>query len=148
MKAKITWQEGMAFDAELDGHHIMIDADPEVGGRGKGPKPKGLTLVSLAGCTGMDVISILRKMKLDVEGFEVETDAVVADEHPRKIESIVVRYVFKGENLPPDKLIKAVSLSEERYCGVSATLRPSVRIRSEIVLNGKKLDSPSPAEPD
>jgi putative redox protein len=148
MKAKITWQEGMAFDAELDGHHIMIDADQEVGGQNRGPKPKGLTLVSLAGCTGMDVISILKKMRLEVEAFEVETEAVLVEEHPRRFKSIVVRYVFKGKNLPPDKLWKAVRLSEDRYCGVSASLKPRVDIRSEINLNGEKLDPAPAAEPD
>jgi putative redox protein len=141
MKSKITWQEGMAFEAELDGFKLMIDADKSVGGQGRGPKPKGLTLVSLAGCTGMDVISILRKMKVDVEGFEVQTEGVVADEHPRKFTEITLRYLFTGKDLPHEKLKKAINLSREKYCGVSATLAPTVRINTEILVNGEKIES-------
>lgn len=140
MKAKVVWQNEMAFESHLDGYQFMIDADKSVGGQGRGPKPKDLTLVSLIGCTGMDVISILKKMRLDVEEFQVEGDALMAEEHPKKFNGIVIRYVFKGENLPHEKLWKAVSLSEERYCGVTATLKPAVSIRSEVYLNGEKIE--------
>ena len=141
MKSKVTWQEGMAFEAELDGFKLMIDADKSVGGLEKGPKPKGLTLVSLAGCTGMDVISILKKMKVDIRDFEIETEAALADEHPRKFTEITLRYLFTGKDLPHEKLKKAINLSQEKYCGVSATLAPSVRINTEILVNGQKIES-------
>jgi len=140
METKVVWQEGLAFEAQLDGHTFYIDAAPESGGKNKGPKPKGLTLVSLAGCTGMDVISILKKMKVAVDYFEVKTDAVVSNEHPQKFESILVQFIFKGDDLPVDKIQKAVSLSEEKYCGVSATLKPTVLIDSQIIINGQAID--------
>jgi len=139
MKAKISWKSGMAFEAELNGFKFLIDADKSVGGNDLGPRPKGLTLISLAGCTGMDVISILKKMRVDVDSFEVSTNAVLTEEHPKKITDITVTYKLSGKNIPAEKVKKSVALSEERYCGVSATLKPGVNITSEIILNGEKL---------
>ena len=138
--AKVVWQKGMAFEAHLDGFQFFIDADVEVGGENKGPKPKGLTMISLAGCTGMDVISILKKMRVNVDHFAVTTDSEIADDHPMKFDKIVIKYMLEGKDLPPDKVKKAVSLSEERYCGVTATLQPQVKITNEIFINGEKLD--------
>jgi putative redox protein len=137
LKTSIDWLEGMAFKTLLDGHELVIDAAPEAGGNDRGPRPKALTLVSLAGCTAMDVISILGKMRVKVERFRVATQALMADEHPRKFLEILVRYEFAGAGINPDSLRKAVSLSEEKYCGVRATLSPAVAIRHEILLNGE-----------
>ncbi len=137
MNTRITWKEGMAFDAELDGFTIAMDADPAVGGQGRGPKPKGLTLVSLGGCTAMDVISILRKMKQDVTGLEIEVDSVLAGEHPKKFDLITVRYQLTGNELDAGRVKRAVQLSNTRYCGVNASLAPGVEIRSEIFINGE-----------
>jgi putative redox protein len=139
LEAKIEWQEGLAFRADLDGHEFIIDGTAEAGGRDLGPRPKGLTLVSLAGCTAMDVISILGKMRVAVEKFQVETEALLADEHPKKFLQITVRYVFSGPGLTPEPLRKAIALSEEKYCGVRATLAPTVAIRHEIILNDEKV---------
>ncbi len=137
MQAKIDWQQGMAFRASLDGHEFTIDGTPEAGGRELGPRPKGLTLVSLAGCTGMDVISILGKMRVPVKSFRVETEALLADEHPKKFLEIKVTYVFAGPGIDPVLLQKAIALSEEKYCGVRATLAPAVAFRHEIILNSE-----------
>jgi putative redox protein len=139
LEAKIEWKEGLAFRAHLDGFDFTIDGTPEAGGRDLGPRPKGLTLVSLAGCTGMDVISILGKMKVKVEKFHVTAVAQLATEHPKKFLSILVTYVFAGVGLTPEPLRKAIALSEEKYCGVRASLLPAVDIRHEIVLNGQKI---------
>ena len=137
MKSKVVWNEEMSFTAKLDGFDFVIDADEKVGGKDRGPRPKGLTLVSLAGCTGMDVISILKKMKVEVDSFEVLTDSELTEEHPKRFTSIKITYSLKGKDIPVDKVKKAVSLSEERYCGVSATLKPGVEITSKILINGK-----------
>ena len=136
MKHKIsnTWKEKMAFEAEVDGFKITLDADPSVGGENNGPKPKALTLVSLAGCTSMDVISILKKMRVEPEYFNVEVEGELTDEHPKYYHSIHVKYIFRGNDLPMDKLEKAVNLSEERYCGVNALLKKGAKITSEIVV--------------
>ncbi len=139
LNASIDWQDGLAFKARLDGHEFLIDGVAAAGGRDLGPRPKGLTLVSLAGCTGMDVISILGKMRARVERFQVETEALTADEHPMKFVEIKVTYRVQGAGVTPDQLRKAVALSEEKYCGVRATLSPAVAIRHEIVLNGEIL---------
>ncbi len=137
LKANIEWKEGLAFKAQLDGHEFVIDGTPEAGGRDLGPRPKALTLVSLAGCTAMDVISILGKMRAPVATFQVGTEAVLAEEHPKKFLEIKVTYRFTGAGLTPEPLLKAIALSEEKYCGVRATLAPVVAIRHEIILNGE-----------
>jgi putative redox protein len=139
LEAKIDWQQGLAFRARLDGFDFVIDGLPAAGGRDLGPRPKGLTLVSLAGCTGMDVISLLGKMKVKVEKFSVAAEALTAEEHPKKFLSILVTYSFKGAGIAPEPLRKAIALSEDKYCGVRATLAPAVAIRHEIILNGQKI---------
>jgi putative redox protein len=139
LSAKIEWEQGLAFRAALDGHEFIIDGVTEAGGRDLGPRPKGLTLVSLAGCTGMDIISILGKMRVQVDRFRIETEAITAEEHPRKFLEIKVTYVFEGVGITPEPLRKAIALSEEKYCGVRATLMPTVQIRHEIVLNGENI---------
>lgn len=136
MKQKIntTWTENMAFEAEINGFKIIIDADEAVGGENRGPRPKGLTLVSLGGCTGMDVISILKKMRIVPEYFNVEVEGELTDEHPKYYHSIHLRYIFRGKDLPMQKLEKAVNLSQDRYCGVSAMLLKSSKLTHEIVI--------------
>lgn len=136
MESKVVWREGMAFEAHLDGFQFIIDAAPEVGGTNLGPRPKGLTLTSLAGCTAMDVISILTKMKQPVATFEVEVVGDLVEDHPRRFDQMLVRYRLTGEGVDPGRVLRAVELSEERYCGVSATLRPSVKLHNEVWLNG------------
>jgi putative redox protein len=136
MKHKITnvWKENMAFEADVEGFKIMLDADPSVGGQNLGPKPKALTLVSLAGCTAMDVISILKKMRVEPEYFNVEVEGELTEEHPKYYHSIHMKYIFRGKDLPMDKLEKAVNLSQDRYCGVSALLSKGADITHEIVV--------------
>ncbi|NCA85009.1 MAG: OsmC family peroxiredoxin [Clostridia bacterium] len=130
--ADVTLQEGMTFEVGLNGHKFMIDADEKVGGKNLGPRPKALTLASLGGCTGMDVISILRKMRIEPEYFNVAVGAEMTDEHPKYYHKIHIIYSFKGKDLEMDKLEKAVNLSQERYCGVSAMLGKAAAITSEI----------------
>lgn len=141
MEAKVVLKDGMAFEAHLDGFNFTIDAAEKVGGQNKGPKPKGLTLVSLAGCTAMDVISILRKMRVSVDSFEVATDGTLVKDHPKKFDEIVVKYIFTGTDLPLDKLKTAINLSMENYCGVSATLKPTVKLSYMIFINGQEMTS-------
>ncbi len=128
----VTWKEKMAFSANVGGHEIVLDADAGVGGEEKGPRPKPLMLVALGGCTGMDIISILRKMRVEVAGFTVRVEGELTDEHPKYYRKIHVVYEFSGDNLPMDKLEKAVALSEEIYCGVGAMYRKAIEVTSEI----------------
>lgn len=134
MKTSIKLNENMHFTAMLDGFDISMDAASSVGGEEKGVKPKGLTLVSLAGCTGMDVISILRKMRAEPNDFSIDVEAETSDEHPRVYTRIKLIYRFKGGNIKKDKAEKAVQLSQEKYCGVSAMLKKAVQIEYEIVV--------------
>jgi len=127
-----TWQSGMNFDAEVGGHHIVMDAAPEFGGQEKGPRPKPLILASLGGCTGMDVVSLLKKMRVDYEGFRIIANGEPSPEHPMIYTSVHLVYEFKGNDLPLDKVKKAVELSQERYCPVSAMLRKSANLTYEI----------------
>jgi putative redox protein len=129
---KIDWLEKMAFRTEVNGHEIILDATPEVGGEDRGPRPKPLAMVALAGCTGMDVVSILKKMRVEPEAFSVRVVGELTEEHPKTYTGMHVIYEFRGDDLPMDKLEKAVQLSEERYCGISATYRKAMGITSEI----------------
>jgi putative redox protein len=131
-QAGVHWESGMAFKASVNGFEIMIDADEKVGGNNLGPRPKPLLLVALGGCTAMDVISILKKMRIEPEYFNVEVEGDLTEEHPKYFNKIHLVYEFRGKNLPLEQLQKAISLSQDRYCGVSETLRKTVEITSEI----------------
>ena len=128
----MAWTDKLAFEADLDGHKLVVDATIEVGGSDLGPRPKKLMLASLAGCTGVDVIMILKKMKVEVEAFNVIIEADVTEEHPKHYNKIKVIYQFKGKDLPMAKLEKAVNLSEEKYCGVTAVYRKAMEMSTEI----------------
>lgn len=131
----LNWKGKMAFDANVDGHKITIDAKESSGGENAGPTPKPLILLSLGGCTAMDVISILKKMRVEPDDFNVIVDGDLTEEHPMRFTKMHIRYEFTGKNLPFEKLEKAVSLSQDRYCGISATLKESVEITHEIIIN-------------
>lgn len=126
------WLDKMAFETDFDGHKIVVDADEKFGGENRGPLPKPLLLNALSGCTAMDVVSILNKMKVEFETFDIEVDAHMTEEHPKYYDKIHLIYTFKGQDLPLNKLEKAVNLSQERYCGVSAMLMKSSEITYEI----------------
>ncbi len=132
MKIDVTWLENMAFESEINGHKLLIDANESVGGEDCGPRPKPLLLLALGGCTGMDVVSILKKMRVEVDNFNIDIDATPTKEHPVIYEKIHLVYEFTGKDLPMDKLKKAVDLSQERYCGVSAMLKKASDLTFEI----------------
>jgi len=134
IKVNIDWIEDMAFETEINGHKLIIDADEPVGGKDRGPRPKPLTLVSLGGCTGMDVVSILNKMRVNFESCRVSVEAEQSDEHPKYYKKIHLTYIFKGNDLPMAKLDKAVNLSQDRYCGVSAMLKNSAELTYKIII--------------
>jgi putative redox protein len=128
----VKWVGDMAFEAEINEHKILVDASPEAGGNNKGPRPKPLLMVSLAGCTGMDVISILKKMKVEVDEFNVRVEGTLTDQHPKHFTEMHLVYEFKGSNLPVEKLKHAIELSQEKYCGVSASFKNAINISHEI----------------
>jgi putative redox protein len=128
----VTWGSKMKFVTEVDGHMLTLDSTPEFGGENEGPRPKALMMVALAGCTGMDVISILAKMKVEVTYFNVKVEGDICDEHPKKFESMKVIYEFKGSDLEFAKLEKAVKLSIDKYCGVNANYKDAMKMDYEI----------------
>ena len=130
----VVWKGNMAFEARIDSYTVMMDATPAAGGQHQGPTPKPLLMASLGGCTGMDVISLARKMRQEVESLEIILKGSIADEHPMRYEAIHLIYEFTGKDLDLEKLQKAVDLSQEKYCGVSGTLKRGVGITYEIVI--------------
>jgi putative redox protein len=134
-EVQINWIDTMAFEGELNGHKIVIDADDKVGGKDRGPRPKPFMLLSLAGCTAMDVASILGKMRVELDDFKVKVKGELTEEHPKQYNKMHITYEFWGKDLPMAKLEKAVSLSEERYCGVSAVYKKVMPVTAEIIVH-------------
>lgn len=126
------WLDNMSFESEVNGHKLIIDAKEEVGGQDRGPRPKPLMLAALGGCTSMDVVSILKKMRVEIKSLNVIVEGELTEEHPKHFSKMHVIYEVEGENLPLDKIEKAVSLSEEKYCGVSVVYKQVMEITSEI----------------
>jgi putative redox protein len=124
----------MHFMAEVDGHEVKMDTVPRGGGEDRGMSPKAMLLSSLGGCTGMDVIMVLRKMRAEPEHFTVELEANVTDSHPKVFEKIHITYRFKGGNVTREKAEHAIRLSQDQYCGVSAMLKKAAPIEWEIVI--------------
>jgi putative redox protein len=136
MKEKISckWNDGMSFVGEVDGFSLTMDAKPEVGGQNLGPRPKPLVMIALAGCTAMDVVSLLKKMRIEFEYFNIEVESEMTEEHPKTFKNFHIIYQFRGKDLPLDKIERAVDLSQDKYCGVSEILRKGAAITHEIVL--------------
>lgn len=131
----LKWTDNLAFEASVDGHKMIVDAKPEVGGTDKGPRPKPLMMVALAGCTGIDVASLLKKMRIDVEQFNVKVEGEITEEHPKHFTGMHIIFEFKGRDLPMDKLERAVELSQNKYCGVSESYRKAMKLTYEIRIN-------------
>ncbi|GBF12079.1 OsmC family protein [Tepidibacillus infernus] len=139
MKMNVAWKGNMAFEGTgQSGHSVLLDAAPQVGGENKGPRPMETVLIGLGGCTGMDVVSILKKMRQDIETFDMEIDAERAEEHPKRFTKIHINYKLTGPNLVEEKVRKAVKLTQETYCSVSKSLNAQITASFEI--NGEKYD--------
>jgi putative redox protein len=123
MTATVKLGTGMQFDAEAgSGHHVTLDATDHGGGQNAGFRPMELLLVGLGGCTGMDVISILRKKRQQVTGYEVHVSGIRAEENPMVFVEITVEHLVTGHHIQPEAVARAIQLSEERYCGAGAML--------------------------
>jgi len=135
MEAKIFWNGVMQFTGSADsGFSIPLDASPDHGGQNGGFQPLELLLVGLAGCTGMDVISILQKKKANVTAFEVRVSAKRAEEHPRVFTRLLVEYVVTGKDIKLEDVERSVQLSETKYCPAEAMLRKTAIIDSKITI--------------
>ncbi|MEE4178228.1 MAG: OsmC family protein, partial [Bacteroides sp.] len=135
MKSKVVWKGGMAFTGTADGSYLIpLDASESVGGKDLGFRPLQLLAIGLAGCTAMDVISILKKKRQEVTAFEVSTAIEQASDHPRIFEKIVIEYKIIGKNIDRAAVERAVELSETRYCPAQAMLDKAAEISHKIVI--------------
>lgn len=132
----IAWAGGMKFTGESGwGNPIVMDADPKVGGEKNGPKPTELLLFALAGCTGMDVVSILKKQRQELRSLTIEVTGEQPDAFPKPFHTVSIKFTFSGVDLDPAKLAEAINLSESKYCSISQTLKEksAIHTRFEIV---------------
>ncbi|MBV7269029.1 OsmC family protein [Winogradskyella luteola] len=128
------WQGGLTFESDNpSGKSVIMDTDIEGQEERYGLSPKAMMLSSLAGCTALDVISTLDKMKEEIDDFKIEVLGELTDEHPRYYHSVVVDYHFYGSDLNKNKCERAVDLSVEKYCGVMEMFRRFAKIETNIV---------------
>ncbi len=128
-KAVVRQLQGITFAAKADSNHwVIMDGSPMFGGSHAGSTPKELLLYALGGCTASDVIPILKKKRVPLQGFELNITATVRDEHPRVYTAIHLEYVFYGAGIAAQDVERAIELSETKYCSVSAMLRPAIAI--------------------
>jgi len=135
MKARAKWVEGMAFMGEAgSGHAVIMDGAPEYGGRNIGIRPMEMLLIGLAGCTGFDVVQILKKGREAVSGCEVEVEAERATEDPKVFTKIHIAYRVSGRGLSQAKAERAVTLSKEKYCSASIMLGATAEMSTSLVV--------------
>jgi len=129
------WKENMVFESDNpSGETLFMDA-PDEGIENKGLRPKALMLSSLAGCSGLDVVSLLKKMRAEVDDFKVIVHGELTEEHPRYYHKVVIEYHFYGSDLQEDKINKAVKLSVDQYCGVMEMFRQFAKVTTEVYLH-------------
>ncbi len=129
MFINMSWKGNLAFEAETESwHRILLDAKQEVGGEDKGPRPMEVLLVSLAGCTAMDVASILKKKRVNLQNMTVKINAEQAPQHPKYFTRIDVEFNFEGKDIKEEDVKRAIELSKDKYCSVSVMLEGKAEI--------------------
>lgn len=132
------WKENMQFESDNpSGHKVLIDTSEDNGGNHSGLAPKAMMLSSLAGCSGLDVVSLLKKMRIIVDDFKMDSTGELTEEHPKYYHTVILNYHFTGTNLDEDKITKAVNLSVEKYCGVMEMFRKFADIKIAIHFHKK-----------
>jgi len=126
------WKENMLFESDNPSGEILFMDAPDEGIENKGLRPKAMMLSSLAGCSGLDVVSLLKKMRAEVDDFKMIVQGDLTDEHPKYYHKVHVEYHFYGSNLQLDKINKAVTLSVDRYCGVMEMFRQFAEVTTEV----------------
>ena len=133
--AKISWVEGALFVAEGgSGHTLTMDGAPDIGGRDLASRPMEVVLMGMGGCTAIDVVSMLRKQRQDIEAVEVALVAERADDHPKVFTEVKLVYTVRGRKLSRPLIERAVSLSDEKYCSATAMVKKSAKVTHEVVL--------------
>lgn len=135
MVAKVSWKGRLSFEGSADsGFSLPLGSDPEVGGDNDGFRPMELVAIGLAGCTAMDVISILNKKRQDVTSFEVNVHANRADQHPHVFTQITIEYIVAGHHVDPAAVDRSIELSTNKYCPVQAMLSKAVSIDHTVTI--------------
>jgi len=140
------WMGKMQFNTLVNGHTIIMDAPERVGGEDHGPIPKPFVLTALSGCTGMDIVAILRKAQKEVKEFNIKVTGELSKQQPIEYVSMHVVYEFIGDELIKDAALDAVITSQEKYCGVSHMLKKAIPVTWEVNYNGVQLFNNNPAE--
>ncbi len=133
------WMGKMQFNALVNGHTIIMDAPERVGGEDNGPIPKPFVLTALSGCTGMDIVAILRKAEKTVDDFDMKVIGEISKQAPIEYTAIHVIYTFKGAGDHLEPALQAVTDSQEKYCGVSGLLKKAIPVTWEVVYNGLQI---------
>lgn len=132
-KISSVYKSGMAFTTEVNEHDVTIDLNAADNGNDTGPRPKALMLVSLAGCTGVDVVMILNKMRVQFSDFIIDVEAQLTDSEPKVYHTVKIIYKIKVKKEDESKVEKAVDLSQNKYCGVSAMFKAFAKLETEII---------------
>ncbi|MBS1575222.1 MAG: OsmC family protein [Bacteroidetes bacterium] len=140
------WMGKMQFNSLVNGHTIIMDAPERVGGEDQGPIPKPFVLTALSGCTGMDIVSILRQQGRELKELNIKVTGELSKQKPIEYLSMHIVYDFRGDELYKEAALDAVTVSQEKYCGVSHMLRKAIPVTWEVSYNGEKIFDNSPKE--
>ena len=133
MNISVNWVDGMLMVGKShSGHSITMDGPPEIGGENLGVRPMEMLLLGVAGCTMIDVVTTLKKMRQDLTNCETKLSAERADEHPKVFTDIHIQFIVKGHDLDPKKVEKAITLSAEKYCSASIMLGKTASITHDF----------------
>ncbi len=141
------WMGAMKFNALVGGHTVVMDAPEKAGGHDEGPIPKPFLLTALSGCTGMDVVSILNKSHKPATHFNMKVTGEISKQQPIEYTAIHLAYNFTGDEANKEAALKAVTLSQEKYCGVSHMLKKILPVTWEVNYNGEQIFCNKPAMP-
>ena len=137
MNISVNWVDGMLMVGKShSGHSITMDGPPEIGGENLGVRPMEMLLLGVAGCTMIDVVTTLKKMRQDLTNCETKLSAERADEHPKVFTDIHIQFIVKGQDLDPKKVEKAITLSAEKYCSASIMLGKTASITHDFEIEG------------
>lgn len=135
-KVTTTWKENMLLESDNPhGKNVLMETGTDFGGSNQGLNPKALMLSSIGGCTGLDVLSLLKKMRVEFDDFKVVVNGEMTEEHPKYYNKVNIDYYFTGTDLNEEKIKKAVTLSEEQYCGVIKMFRAFAEVTIAIHIN-------------
>jgi putative redox protein len=137
MNISVNWIDGMLMVGKShSGHSITMDGPPEIGGNNLGVRPMEMLLLGVAGCTMIDVVTTLKKMRQDLTNCETKLSAERADEHPKVFTDLHIQFIVKGKDLDPKKVEKAITLSAEKYCSASIMLGKTASITHDFEIVG------------